>query len=96
MRLFLKCRDTPLSDDIDHKMERKVSGSLDDLDSAIYVVLGTRQLKMARVVGQIYIEKNIPCEDVAMRVKALVASNKLEGFGNLDNWRFSEVRVKVA
>jgi hypothetical protein len=67
--------------------------SISELDSAIYLILGTSKLKVARVIAQVNREKDIPHEVVAMRLRSLIELNKLEGFGNLDNWRSSEVRV---
>jgi hypothetical protein len=32
-------------------------------------------------------------EDIAVRIKALVAAEKLEAVGDLPNWRHSEVRI---
>ncbi len=68
--------------------------SIGEIDSAIYLVLGTHQLKIAKVVAFVSKELVVPQEVVAERLKALTELKKLQGFGNLDNWRSSEVRVK--
>ena len=69
-----------------------------DLDEAILSVATNNWRKVAFVVAKTQHELEdagitVSYDAVAERVKALVDNGRLEGQGNLDRWRFSEVRL---
>ena len=54
-------------------------------------------LKVARIVGDVAVALKVPMDVdksfIADRIKALVKAERLESQGNLDRWRFSEIRL---
>ena len=71
--------------------------SPDLIDQTILVYCKTRFLKVARIVGDVAVALKVPRDldkdFIADRIKALVKAEKLEAKGNLDEWRFSEIRL---
>jgi len=69
------------------------------IDETILACCKPKFLKVARVVGDVAMvlkgpkgsEKDLGL--IADRIKALVKAEKLESQGNLDRWRFSEIRL---
>lgn len=69
-----------------------------DIDAAI-LALADRRRKVARIVGEVG-ETIVDCrlnpnsnyyDYVAQRIAALVTDGRLIAFGDITNWRFSEV-----
>ncbi len=71
--------------------------SPDLVDQAILVCCKPQFLKVARVVGDVAIALEVPRDMdkdfIADRIKALVKAERLESQGDLDQWRFSEIRL---
>src|SRR6266851_8937695 len=71
--------------------------SPDLVDQAILACCKPRFLKVARVVGDVAIALEVPRDMdkdfIADRIKALVKAERLESQGDLDRWRFSEIRL---
>lgn len=70
------------------------------LDEVILSICLPRWLKVARVIGDADHDPrlaNMDAEDrmdaVAERITALVKDGKLEAAGDLEQWRFSEIRL---
>ena len=73
----------------------------DDLDEVILTMASNNWRKVAFVVAKTQHELEgagitVSYDAVAERVKVLVDDGRLEGQGNLDRWRFSEVRLPNA
>ena len=66
----------------------------ESIDSAIMAAVGSHRFKVARVVGEVATSIGVEPEHIANRIAALVAENKLESFGNIENWRHSEIKVR--
>jgi len=70
----------------------------DDIDETILSMAGKNWRKVAHIIGKTLNELEeaglaASDDEVAERVKALVAGGRLESQGNLDRWRYSEVRL---
>ena len=73
--------------------------SPDLIDQTILANCQARFLKVARIIGDVAkvlkgpkgSEKDLGL--IADRIKALVKAEKLESQGDLDQWRFSEIRL---
>jgi XRE family aerobic/anaerobic benzoate catabolism transcriptional regulator len=67
------------------------------VDQAILACCKPQFLKVARVVGDVAIALEVPRDMdkdfIADRIKALVKAERLESRGDLDRWRFSEIRL---
>lgn len=69
-----------------------------DLDAAIFSVLETRWLKMARIITHAREQcdaRGIPVDFdlIGARIQVLAEAGQLESQGNLSMWRHSEVRL---
>ena len=71
--------------------------SPDLIDQAILASCKPQFMKVARIVGDVAVALNVPTDVekdfIADRIKALVKAERLESQGNLDRWRFSEIRL---
>jgi hypothetical protein len=69
----------------------------DLIDQAILANCKAQFRKVALIVGNVAIALKVPMDVdkslIADRIKALVEAGKLESQGNLDRWRFSEIRL---
>jgi Protein of unknown function len=70
-----------------------------DLDAVILSKLKPRSLKVARVIGDVigaFEERglSISSETVGVRIRWLADADRINGFGDLRKWRFSEVSLK--
>jgi hypothetical protein len=70
-----------------------------DLDAAILSKLKPRSLKVAKVIGDVmtaFRERGLSIgeEIVGARIRWLADMDRIEGFGDLRNWRYSEVALK--
>ena len=66
-----------------------------DIDSAIFTALGLNRYKVARVIGDVVSTTGTENEHVAKRIAVLVSANKLQAFGNIDDWRHSEISLRT-
>jgi hypothetical protein len=73
--------------------------SVPSIDEAILSVVGRRRMKVAMLIAKVTRQMggDLPqgdegCQAVATRIEALVGDGRLVALGNLQNWRFSEVR----
>jgi len=69
-----------------------------DIDAMIFSLLKPRRQKMARIVGDTFMRfeaRSIPIsiEIIAARIIALEEAGRIEGYGDLRKWRFSELRL---
>ena len=72
----------------------------DDLDEVILTMATKNWRKVAFVIAKTLhkLEEaglTVSNDEMTERVKALVAGGRLESQGDLDRWRFSEVRLAV-
>jgi hypothetical protein len=71
--------------------------SPDLIDQTILQHCKPQFLKVARIVGDVAVALKVPMDVdksfIADRIKALVKAERLESQGNLDRWRFSEIRL---
>ena len=71
--------------------------SPDLIDQTILARCESQFRKVARIVGDVAIALKVAMEldkdFIADRIKALVKAEKLQSQGNLDRWRFSEIRL---
>jgi hypothetical protein len=71
--------------------------SPDLIDQAILGFCKPQFMKVARIVGDVAVALKVPMDVdkdvIADRIKALVKAKKLEAAGNLDRWRYSEIRL---
>jgi hypothetical protein len=71
--------------------------SPNQIDQAILACCKPQFLKVARIVGDVAIALKVPRDVkkdfIADRIKALVKAEKLQSQGDLDRWRFSEIRL---
>jgi hypothetical protein len=70
------------------------------LDDLILSQAGHRQLKVAMLHVRVWEKckaegRIVSNENFSERLRHLVNSGELEAFGNISNWRFSEVRLKT-
>jgi hypothetical protein len=67
------------------------------IDQTILTCCKPKFLKVARIVGDVAEALKVPMDAekdfIADRIKALVKAERLESQGNLDRWRFSEIRL---
>jgi hypothetical protein len=69
-----------------------------EVDEAILTCARKQWMKVARLLVEVSerlaaAEDNPRFDEIAVRVQALVATGALESVGNLERWRFSEVRL---
>jgi hypothetical protein len=72
--------------------------SSDAIDGAILSVVGPRFQKVVMIIAKTDKElqrRSLVADDVSIaeRIRAMVATGRLEGAGNLSRWRHSEVRL---
>jgi hypothetical protein len=71
--------------------------SPDLIDQTILERCKPQFLKVARIVGDVAVALKVPMDVdkgfIADRIKALVKAERLESQGDLDRWRFSEIRL---
>ena len=71
--------------------------SPDLIDQTILAHCKSQFRKVARIVGDVAIALKVPMDVdkdfIADRIKALVKAERLQSQGNLDRWRFSEIRL---
>ena len=67
-----------------------------EIDFAIRVAIGNRQLKTARIIGEVGYKFGLEYDTIAERIYELVERGANECFGNVENWRHSELRLPVA
>jgi hypothetical protein len=69
----------------------------DLVDQTILACCKPQFRKVARIVLDVAIALKVPMnvdkDFIAERIKALVQAERLESQGNLDRWRFSEIRL---
>jgi hypothetical protein len=70
-----------------------------DLDAVILSKLKPHSLKVARVIGDVmraFDERGLSIgeETVGVRIRWLADADRINGFGDLRRWRFSEVSLK--
>jgi hypothetical protein len=58
--------------------------------------IGNRQLKVIRVACEVQDKTSLELEDIVQRLCELIEDDILEGFGDFNKWRHSEVRKKSA
>ena len=67
------------------------------VDHTILAHCEPRFLKVALIVGNVAIALKVPMDEdkgfIADRIKALVKAGRLQSQGDLDRWRFSEIRL---
>jgi hypothetical protein len=67
------------------------------IDQTILACCKPRFLKVARIIGDVAVALKVPIDSekdfIADRIKELVKAQKLESQGNLERWRFSEIRL---
>jgi hypothetical protein len=69
-----------------------------EIDAMIFSLLKPQQQKMAKIVGNAGMRfmdesKQVSFEIIAARIIALEEAGRIEGFGDLRMWRFSEIRL---
>lgn len=69
--------------------------TVEELDQAIMEAIGNSQFKVARVLTDVEKKTNLELEDIVQRMCELVDDGILEGFGDFNKWRHSEVRKKT-
>jgi hypothetical protein len=71
--------------------------SPDLVDQAILACCKPQFLKVARIVGDVAVALKVPMDMdkgfIADRIKTLVKAERLQSQGDLDRWRFSEIRL---
>jgi hypothetical protein len=71
----------------------------DLVDQAILACCKPQFLKVARILGDVAVALKVPIDVdrdldfVSDRIKALVKAGRLESQGDLDRWRYSEIRL---
>ena len=90
--------DLPLAADDQDRYDALSERELMELDSALLANCTTYSRKVARVVGTTMMspafrERQLSDTCYAMRIIELVRQGKLEGEGNLNYMRYSEVRL---
>ena len=84
------------------EMSPKAKMSPDLVDQTILACCKPLSKKVARVIAEVAEVLRVPHPEMATqkgfefitkRIKALVKTEKLEGAGHLDRWRFSEIRL---
>jgi hypothetical protein len=69
--------------------------AVEELNQAIMDAIGNRQLKVIRVASEVRDKTSLELEDIVQRLCDLIEDGILEGFGDLNKWRHSEVRKKI-
>ena len=90
--------DTLLDADQQEAVDRLTAEQIQRIDDALLSDCDRRSHKVARIVGNAWMQLrdelvDVPVGFYAQRVKAIVDAGKLESRGNLDHMRFSEVRL---
>lgn len=72
-----------------------------DLSDTIISFVTDRQQKVAMLVGKVVREyegrgRQVASTVVGARIAKLVKEGRLVGFGDISNWRFSEIRLPLA
>jgi uncharacterized protein DUF3658 len=71
--------------------------SPDLIDQTTLAFCEPQFLKVARIVGDVAVALKVPVDVdkgfITDRIKALVKAERLQSQGNLDRWRFSEIRL---
>jgi hypothetical protein len=65
----------------------------DELDQLILGNAKARWQKVARIVGKVADDANVPYDRAAGRIATLVREGRLIGQSDLSDWRGSEVRL---
>jgi hypothetical protein len=83
-----------------HGGRRLTKLSQAELDELILSSVKPRQLKTAFIIGGVLLhcddrQIEITEDEVAERIYALRDAGKIEAFGNLTKWRFSEIRLPL-
>ena len=71
----------------------------DLVDQAILACCKPQFLKVARILGDVAVALKVPIDVdrdldfISDRIKALVKAGRLESQGDLDRWRYSEIRL---
>jgi len=65
------------------------------LDKAIFSKLELRQKKVALIIGKIVVESKFSYSenDVGRRILQLVQEGRIKGFGDITDWRRSEISL---
>ena len=70
------------------------------IDDVIRSVVGTRRTKVAMVIAKVAeaLGRDLPAgkeglEAISARIQHLASRGRLQAYGDLSNWRFSEVRL---
>lgn len=69
-----------------------------EIDATIFRFLKPRRQKMAKIVGNVVMRfmdesKQVSMEIIAARIIALKEAGRIESYGDLRYWRFSEIRL---
>jgi hypothetical protein len=70
--------------------------TVEELDKAIMDAIGNRQLKVIRVASEVQDKTSLELEDIVQRLCDLIEDGALEGFGDFNKWRHSEVKITSA
>jgi len=70
--------------------------TVEELDHAIMEAIGNRQLKVIRVLCDVNEKTGLEFEDIVQRLCNLIEDGILEGFGDFNRWRHSEVKLSSA
>jgi hypothetical protein len=65
-----------------------------ELDQEIMEAIGDKQYKVARILVVVRDKTNLDLEEIFQRLCDLIEDGILEGFGDINRWRHSEVRKK--
>jgi hypothetical protein len=71
----------------------------DLVDQAILACCKPQFLKVARILGDVAVALKVPIDVdrdldfISDRIKALVKAGRLKSQGDLDRWRYSEIRL---
>lgn len=69
--------------------------TLDDLDRCIFEAVSTGQIKTVRIIHEVHQRTKLEFEEIAERIYYLSNTGALEGFGDLEQWRHSELRLPL-
>jgi hypothetical protein len=70
--------------------------TVEELDKAIMDAIGNRQLKVIRVASEVQDKTSLELEDIVQRLCDLIEDGVLDGFGDFNKWRHSEVKITSA
>ena len=89
-----------LGEGLTRRFQRIASNDATDsfIDELILRFTRPRQLKVARVLGDVFVECKakgfeVSEERLEARLRALIDSKQIESFGDVSKWRFSEIRL---